>query len=163
MENGEERKTRNRKPMPKTPPKRPSDGKVITASELKTAVYCPESLRLQREGADPSQRAQALREAGERAHQQTGARVQQAAAQNDRRCYVASHLYGPDDPRTDQLRDWRDRNLMPSAAGRWLVAGYYRLSPMVVLLARRVPFLDTVLGVVLNRIVSRTGGNRHGS
>ncbi len=46
-------------------------------------------------------------------------------------CWVASVAYGPQDPRTDQLRRFRDRVLRRHAWGRAMVAMYYRSAPPV--------------------------------
>jgi len=47
-------------------------------------------------------------------------------------CFIASAAYGsPLHPHLDILRDFRDKYLMPTRAGRWLVEWYYRYSPSV--------------------------------
>ena len=52
-------------------------------------------------------------------------------SQKDSRCFIASEVYGPSAPETDELRDVRDRHLVGSPLGRGLVRSYYRLSPPV--------------------------------
>lgn len=45
-------------------------------------------------------------------------------------CFIATASYGTaTHPRIDVLRDFRDRHLKKSAAGRWFVRNYYRYSP----------------------------------
>jgi uncharacterized repeat protein (TIGR02543 family) len=47
-------------------------------------------------------------------------------------CFIATAAYGsPLHPHLDILRDFRDRNLMPSKLGRMLVECYYKYSPAV--------------------------------
>ena len=47
-------------------------------------------------------------------------------------CFIATAAYGADwQAEVQALRDFRDRYLLPYAAGRWFVAHYYELSPGV--------------------------------
>jgi len=47
-------------------------------------------------------------------------------------CFIATAAYGADwQAQVQALRDFRDRYLLPHAAGRWFVAHYYDLSPGV--------------------------------
>ena len=66
-------------------------------------------------------------------------------------CFIASHCYGFDDPRTNYLRDMRDQYLKKTPLGRAFVAVYYRLSPRLVLLCRRNQILN--IAVVLSMAV----------
>lgn len=49
--------------------------------------------------------------------------------QNDRRCYVATAVFGAHAPETQRLRRWRDTVLAPSPWGRFVIRTYYRASP----------------------------------
>jgi hypothetical protein len=47
-------------------------------------------------------------------------------------CFIATAAFGADwEAEVQALRDFRDRYLLPYAAGRWFVARYYELSPGV--------------------------------
>jgi hypothetical protein len=47
-------------------------------------------------------------------------------------CYLATHVYGEGTPELARFRLFRDRSLVPSRPGRWLVRHYYRTSPGLV-------------------------------
>ena len=66
---------------------------------------------------------------------------QAAPSAPDKRCFVASAVYGIDAPQTSQLRAFRDRVLKPRRAGRLVIATYYALSPFLVRLLLRAPCL----------------------
>ena len=127
----------------------------IAASEVGRAAYCQKALELKYAGADVSTRAQAARQRGDAAHEAWNSEIKQAA---DKRCFVASHLYGIDDPRTECLRQFRDRYLMQRASTRLLVQCYYRLSPTLVTLCRRFPIVDTPIRWLCAQIVAKLGG-----
>jgi len=127
----------------------------IAASEVGRAAYCEKALELKYAGAEVSTRAQAARQRGDAAHDAWNTEIKHAA---DKRCFVASHLYGIDDPRTERLRQFRDRYLMQRASTRLLVHSYYRLSPILVTLCRRFPMLDAPLRWLCAQIVAKLGG-----
>ncbi len=68
---------------------------------------------------------------GNRAHKEKNEAMTHAYknSEGDSRCYIATHLYGPNHYYTDLLRDWRDRSLMSTLRGRALVSLYYKISP----------------------------------
>lgn len=71
---------------------------------------------------------------------------------SDRRCFVASAVYGLDDPRTEELRRFRDARLLPSAVGRQAVRAYYLTSPLLVLVLDRLPLLAGPVHRILDLI-----------
>lgn len=100
--------------------------RLISASDVGKAAYCPHSLSLQKKYSYSSSDRQ---RAGTKAHDAMNDRLLNT---QDSRCFIATHALGLHDPDTQALRDWRDRFLMKHRAGRHLVNLYYWLSPRLV-------------------------------
>lgn len=100
--------------------------RLISASDVGKAAYCPHSLSLQKKHAYSSNDRQ---RAGTKAHAQMNDHLLNT---QDSRCYIATHALGANDPDTQALRDWRDRFLMPHWGGRSFVNLYYWLSPYLI-------------------------------
>ncbi|WP_332908294.1 CFI-box-CTERM domain-containing protein [Zhongshania marina] len=73
---------------------------------------------------------------------------------SDSRCFVASHLYGATDERTESLREFRDQKLLGHLLGRALIHAYYAISPPLVALCQRFPVLDKVIKPLVDRCAS---------
>jgi len=76
----------------------------------------------------------------------------------DRRCFIASAVYGSDAPATNALRAWRDRVLMHSRVGRAIVRIYYFVSPHLVPVLSRNTMVTAVVRRALNCLLARIGG-----
>lgn len=135
----------------------------ITASELAECCLCEQ--RVVFDGLRGKRRTtESEREMveGERTH----AAMHQAAmhlvgqAAGESRCFVATALWGPSDPRTKALRGWRDRRLVTRWWGTLIVAAYYAASPILVRLMRGAPMLRRALDAGLSALVRhlRSGG-----
>lgn len=134
----------------------------VTPSEIGTVEFCPESYRLQRAGAKRTLQAQVKAIRGQRHHAAVNRDVAAAQRQHtDSRCFIASHLYGAQDPRTHDLRHWRDATLQHTRVGRVAIALYYGASPWIVRLARRHPWVDRILHRVLDGWVLRIRARQH--
>lgn len=130
----------------------------VSASDVGRAKFCPKYLELKYGGAAVSEAAEKARARGDAAHEQFNTEIKST----DSRCFIASHLYGINDPRTEMLRQFRDRVLMPNILGRFLVNVYYQASPWAVKLCRRNSTVDSVAGKIVGWIVNQLDGeNRH--
>lgn len=78
----------------------------------------------------------------------------------DRRCFIASAVYGIDAPETNDFRAWRDRVLMHSRLGRTFVRIYYVVSPHLLPLLERSAIATAVVRRALNCILDRIGGDQ---
>jgi hypothetical protein len=74
--------------------------------------------------------------------QRTTAQRGSVSSQDDR-CFIASYIYGIEDPRTCYFRSFRDQTLLPTRVGRLLVRIYYALSPLVVAACSRSNRLES--------------------
>ena len=125
----------------------------IAITDVVAIVYCERQAVLDRKiGRRRNADVETMAADGQRQHktfEQIGRREQ------DRRCFVATAIYGADAPETQALRAWRDRRLMPSAAGRALVAIYYRLSPLALTYIAPLPGARTLIRRLLNSFCRR--------
>jgi len=120
----------------------------ISASEVGRAKLCAHALELKYSGAAVSASAEKARARGDAAHEQFN--TQMRNAERGSRCFIASQVYGLNDPRTDSLRVWRDTVLMPTAAGRLFVKIYYASSPYLVHVCRRLSVVDSAMRFLLD-------------
>lgn len=73
----------------------------------------------------------------------------------DKRCYIATSIYGIDANETQTLRDFRDNTMMKTSVGRCLISMYYNISPHIVKLSNGKPWMITVSRLILNKFVRR--------
>lgn len=79
---------------------------------------------------------------------------------SDARCFVATALWGAADPRTQALREWRDRWLLKRRWGSAATRLYYRLSPRLVRLMVSAPRLRAVIDGVLSVVAAHVATKR---
>jgi len=75
----------------------------------------------------------------------------------DRRCFIASVVYGADAPETLVLRVVRDRVFLRSRFGTALVRLYYALSPIAARQLETRPWARALVRRVLDRLLRLTG------
>jgi len=121
----------------------------VSASDVGRAAFCPHYLELKNRGVKASRQAEASRARGNASHDELN-RIAQ-----DKRCYIASYLYGIDDERTNALRSFRDKTLLRHRPGNVLVNIYYRLSPTLVTISSRSSTAERCLRYMVNGIVKR--------
>ena len=119
----------------------------VSASDVGRAAFCPHYLELKNRCLKPSPKAVSSRIRGNKNHDELNRMAQ------DKRCYIASYLYGVDDNRTNSLRSFRDQNLLSNRPGTALVAVYYKLSPSLVAISIRYPVVAQLLRLCVNTIV----------
>lgn len=126
----------------------------VSATELAEMGFCEKRVQLAHlygEQVTPEQRKAMAR--GQMAHQRY--LEEGLAATADRRCFVATFVFGPDARETQVLRAYRDAVLLRRRWGRILVVAYYWVAPMGCRIMARSP--ATVVGVrrMLRVVVAR--------
>lgn len=129
----------------------------ISATSLATLGLCEHQLGLTLRHGDHKATAQqeVFLSRGKVVHEQAlhAAMAAPEGASTDRRCFIATAVYGQDAVQTSALRAWRDKTLMTSWIGRAVVKVYYRLSPGVVTVLDRHPSWKAVVRWMLDRLV----------
>ncbi|MDG9669612.1 hypothetical protein ONV78_17880 [Hahella sp. CR1] len=129
-------------------PESKRSNEMVSASRVGRAAFCPHYLELEAKGSTPTTSAVARQMAGEAKHEEFSKKAE------DKRCFVATHLYGIDDPRTEALRQYRDLKLSKTWYGRRLISIYYTLSPALVRISRPHPIVSKVLKLIVDRILN---------
>lgn len=138
----------------------PDDGdRYISASELAQMGYCERKVTFDtRHGSQDTPEQEAAKERGRQRHvrfyEESRRTVQVSATKG--RCFVATLALGESNE-TWQLRAFRDLVLRRSAAGRWVVGRYYRLSPGLCCWLGRRPRLLALVRLGL-RLLARMAG-----
>lgn len=120
----------------------------VPATELASLGYCETKMVLKhRVGDRVTATQQDARDEGNAAHARFDrvARASHNAPAADKRCFVATCVYGRDDPRTQALREWRDTTLLAHATGVVLVNIYYIVAPWVVACVVYLPATRPIL------------------
>lgn len=133
----------------------------IAVTELAKMGYCETLLVLNKKhnNADDGYRDQAAIDRGNKEHDAFDERVKrehkprQPAA--DKRCFIASCVYGQEAPQTERLRQWRDESLVHKFGGSLFINTYYRLSPTIARVLDKHAGLQAVVRSMLDRLLRR--------
>jgi len=120
----------------------------VSASEVGRAAFCPHYLVLKYRNCTVSHKAKHAQHIGNMGHSQLN-----KLAKQDKRCFIASHVYGIDDPRTDYLRIWRDRVLLKTIYGQLFITTYYFISPYLVLMCKKYTVLNRFMLSLVNTVI----------
>lgn len=129
-------------------------------SQIVATVYCERQALLDREHGQARPLDVRLKVAAGKFEHKRFELEGKTRAAVDRRCFIATAVYGADAPQTECLRAWRDRVLMPSWAGRSLVRGYYAVSPALVALLAGRGWATAQVRKCLDAVVARIGAGK---
>lgn len=131
----------------------------VSVTELADLGYCEQQAIYKHSGAQghvqPKQRQ--ARQRGEAEHERRHAKLTRHTFghTSDKRCFIATAVYGETAWQTNALRDWRDTALRPHAAGRALIQCYYALSPALAARLPHHPLLRHTTKRLLDRFVEK--------
>lgn len=126
----------------------------IAATALAQLVTCETRLLLDAQhGPARTVFEEQRRQEGLAEHAEQDQRVQAHHNARDRRCFVATCIYGPTAWQTDRLRGFRDATLARSVLGRVAIALYYRVAPALIPWLERAPRLRGFARSWLDRLV----------
>lgn len=129
----------------------------VAAGDLGNFEYCEQKAVFDRRfGNRRTAHAAQRSEDGVAAHR----RFENEPQAGDRRCFVATCVYGADAPETELLRRYRDNSMMRGAWGRAMVRVYYAASPWLVRAIRPFPAVMRIARRILDRIVARIAAGR---
>jgi hypothetical protein len=139
--------------------------RFVSAKDLAEMGFCEKRVllaHLHGQRLTPEQQRDAER--GRRAHERYYREgLVAASAAGDRRCFVATRVFGDGAWQTFVLRRYRDDVLLRRRLGRWLVASYYHLAPLVCRVLDRLPLLQptarALVGAVARVAQRRVGGS----
>lgn len=137
--------------------------RFVSAKDLAEMGFCEKRVLLAHQYGQrmtPEQQRSAAR--GQRAHQNYYLEGLAAAECGvDRRCFVATCLFGADAWQTIVLRRYRDEVLLCSRLGRLLVAAYNAVAPRMCRVFTWLPWMQpsvrTLVGVLASAVRRRAG------
>lgn len=128
----------------------------LSATTIAQRSYCENQLVLdQKYDGEESDRIRLRRERGNEEHLRHHLTVQKYGSRTDSRCFIATELYGQLAEETNLLRNYRDTVLMKRKLGRAFIDFYYAVSPSVVVLIKKYPFLRSIFTKSVNFVVSK--------
>jgi len=133
----------------------------IPISELGEVGICERRVYLRHKyGKRTSAQREKRLERGTAIHQAAFEQKRPDEPARDKRCFIATAVYGEAAWQTEHLRRWRDANLMRSRAGRVAVEAYYKLSPPIARACDGRPWLGSGLRRIVGAAVWLTGGSK---
>ncbi len=125
-------------------------------SELADVATCQRRVYLRAKYGEKETAAQSVaRSRGIELHDRAERQSRPDDHSQDKRCYIATAVYGAEAWQTQALRDFRDTSLMKSRVGQGVVWMYYRLSPPLARAAAHSSWLGKAGRAILDPIVQR--------
>lgn len=121
----------------------------VSATELAKMGKCERQVYLDyHHGEDTSLTATYIKR-GNHEHEQFNRQL----SVKDKRCFIATAVFGTDAIETNILRQFRDKYLIPYSIGRIFTSLYYSTSPYIVILIEKYPVLMIPIRTTLRRLI----------
>lgn len=130
--------------------------RFIAASDLAQLAYCEQKAVFEKRLGFRRTAVQArAADSGTSAHARflADGLLADGVPARDRRCFIATAVFGGDAPETRLLRRFRDEVLNESTAGRLAVRAYYWLSPAIAASLERSPRMRRLVQLGLAHVV----------
>jgi hypothetical protein len=140
--------------------------RFVSAKDLAEMGFCEKRVLLaHRYGQRMTSEQQRRAARGQRAHQQYYFEGLAATAETgvDRRCFVATCLFGGEAWQTIALRRYRDEVLQRTQLGRLLVAAYYEVSPRMCCVLAGLPWIQRPVRTLVGMLASAVRRGESGS
>jgi hypothetical protein len=123
-------------------------------SDIVSIVHCERQAYFDRMlGRHRTGKVDAFADEGTRQHSKFETEGLREIQRGDKRCFIATAVYGEEAMQTLSLRAWRDTALCPRPLGRLFVRLYYVVSPPIARLADQSPILRAVIRRALDVFV----------
>lgn len=110
----------------------PNKNKQLSASDLAELGFCERKIYLKSKYGNRVTSEQSTdRLRGNVIHEEIY-KERASKFPSDKRCYIATCIYGADATETKLLRNWRDDFLLKSILGKIFIGVYYKVSPFIV-------------------------------
>lgn len=124
----------------------------ISCSELGTVTKCAQAYAFHCNNTKQTSNAHHRMRAGTKHHENFNEQIKRQE-RTDKRCFIATHIYGENAIQTQKLRAFRDNTLLRYNVGQKFVRQYYRYSPAVIEICKGSKILDFCLTSTMRLIV----------
>lgn len=133
----------------------------VRISELAEVATCQRRVYLRGKiGQRETEEQAAAKERGNVLHDLAYKQSHPEQGSQDRRCFIATSVYGSDAWQTQLLRDFRDSRLRKSRVGTVFISIYYFTSPTIANLCTRYKLVSVFAKTILNKVVNKIGRNQ---
>lgn len=121
----------------------------VSATELAKMGKCERQVYLDHQHGENTSLTEKFIKRGNQEHEEFNRRL----SGKDKRCFIATAVFGIDAIETNILRQFRDEHLMPYKYGQIFTAFYYKISPYVVSIIEKYPIVMIPIRILLRGLI----------